>query len=179
MALMGCVFACGQIAAAQVFNTPQSLQRGSLSLSGSPTVFMDDGANELALFVYGTYGLSNGIDFRVTAGFFETTNYIGGALEWAIRRTAPYISITTGLHRVEDPALDGALNISFPTQNGPEFYAGLDADLVLDDDPDLPAWAFLGVSYPFLDRVDMLLEMNLGLFEIAPHVLAVGFVFYL
>lgn len=165
-------------ATAQVFNAAQSLQRGSMSLSVSPTVYMKDGFNTIAVFTYGTYGIGNGVDLNVRAGFFEDTNYFGAALEWSIRPNVPYVSLTTGAHVVDDPALDATLNITYPTKNGFDIYGGLDTDLILDDDPDLPAWAFLGVSYHLQSQLDIMVEGNLGLFEIAPHILATGFVFY-
>lgn len=166
------------LANAQVFNSAQSLQRGSISLTASPTVFMKDGFNTIALFTYGTYGIGNGVDLNVKAGFFEDTNYFGASLEWSLRRTIPYVSLTTGGHSVDDFALDATLNVTYPTRSGFDIHGGLDTDLILDDDPDLPAWIFLGVAYHLQSQLDVMVEGNLGLFEIAPHILAAGFVFY-
>ncbi len=173
-----CSFLFLNPANAQVFNTAQSLQRGSISLTASPTVFMKDGFNTIALFTYGTYGIGNGVDLNVKAGFFEDTNYFGASLEWSIRRTVPYVSLTTGGHTVDDFGLDATLNVTYPTQNGFDIYGGLDTDLILDDDPDLPAWVFLGATYHLQSQLDVMVEGNIGLFEIAPHILAAGFVFY-
>ena len=167
-----------QFVVAQVFNTSHSIQRASFALSASPTVFMDDGVNEIAMFVYGGYGIGRGIDLHVRAGFFETSNYIGANLEWTVRRTSPFVSLSAGAHYVDDPAVDGTLNLTFPTRRGIEFYLGLDADLILDDDPDLPAWVFFGGAYNLINQIDIIAEFNYGIFEIAPHILATGFVFY-
>ena len=165
-------------AAAQVFNTSNSLQRGSFAISASPVVQMKDGSNVLAMYVYGSYGIGRGIDLHVKTGFFEGDNYVGGNLEWTIRRTSPFISLSAGAQYVTDPGVDGTLNLTFPMQNGFEIYLGLDTDLILDDDPDLPAWVFLGGAYNLINQVDIMAEFNYGIFEIAPHILAAGFVFY-
>ena len=168
-----------KISAAQVLNTAQSIQGGSFTMSASPAVYMKDGANELALFVYGGYGLAGGLDLHVRAGFFETSNYVGGALEWTLkRREAPYISILAGAHRRDDPGFDGTMNLTFQTKRGFEWYLGLDTELILDDDPDLPAWIFVGLNHNLIDQVDLMAEFNYGIFEIAPHILAAGFIFY-
>ena len=182
------IFCCGlslvllfsTISSAQVLNTAESLQGGSLALSASPAVYMKDGANELALFVYGGYGLAGGLDLHVRAGFFETSNYVGGALEWTLkRRNSPFLSILAGAHRRrrswlrrhDEPDLPNSKRLRMVTSDWIPI-------LILDDDPDLPAWVFVGVNHNLIDHIDLLAEFNYGIFEIAPHILTAGFIFY-
>ncbi len=156
----------------------RTIPGGDFTLSGSPTVYIDGGTNEIALFVYGLYGLSGTTNLRVRAGFFESNNYIGGNFEWAIRRGGPAVTFSAGGHYHNDPAADATLNLSGAVRKNLSLYGGLDADLIFDDDPDLPLWAFLGFSIDLLDHFDIVMEFNYGLVEVAPHVLASGFVFY-
>jgi len=163
---------------AQVMKTAVTLPRGDLSIGGAPTVFIDGAVNEIALFVYGQYGLGNSTNLRVRAGFYETTNYIGGNFEWVFSRASPAVSFSLGGHYQQDPGADATLNFSGALSRYLHLYGGIDADLIVDDDPDLPLWAFLGTSYQLLDRVDIMVEFNYGFVEVAPHVVAGGFVFY-
>ena len=161
----------------QVLKKAETLSRGDLAISGSPTVFIDDN-NDIALFLYGLYGLGNNANLRVRAGFFESSNYIGGNFEWTIRRRTPSFTFSLGGHYQNDPALDATFNFSNPLNKNFDIYGGLDVDLILDDDPDLPLWVFLGLSYNLLNHVDIVAEFNYGFVEISPHILATGFVFY-
>ncbi len=161
----------------QVHNTAHMLQRSYMSLGASPAVFMDDGVNDIAVFTYFGYGFSDRMNLNVRAGFFENSNYLGANLEWLIRSESPAVTLSTGGHYVDDPGIDVTLNSTFQVARSLDLYAGLDTDLILDDDPDLPAWIFLGGSYHLLDQVDIMAEFNFGIFEIAPHILAAGFVF--
>lgn len=165
-------------ASAQVFKTAVTLPKSDFAISGAPTVFMDDGTNEIALFVYGQYGLGANTNVRVRAGFFEDSNYIGGNFEWVISRGSPTVSFSLGGHYKDDPAGDLTLNLSVPLNPNLDLYGGFDTDLIVDDDPDLPMWIFLGTSYHLIDNVDILFEFNYGFVEIAPEILAAGFVFY-
>ena len=163
---------------AQVLKKAETLPRGNFAISGSPTVFMDGNTNDIALFLYGMYGLGANTNLRVRAGFFEADNYIGGNLEWTIRRRTPSFTFSLGGHYQTDPGLDATFNFSTPLNKNFDIYGGLDTDLILDDDPDLPIWVLLGFSYNLLNHVDILAEFNYGIVEIAPHILATGFVFY-
>lgn len=158
--------------------TSHLIPKGKFAINASPVAYMDEGANELAFFVRGLYGLGKNTNFRVTAGFFETDNYIGGNLEWPIVKKKTQVSLSLGGHYVNDPAVDLTLNLSTPLSRYVTLYTGVDTDLIMDDDPDLPIWGFLGLSYKVINQVDVMVEFNVGTVEIAPHVLASGFVFY-
>lgn len=162
----------------QVMKTAETIPRGKFAISGSPTVYMDDGTNNIALFIYGLYGIGSNTNLRVRTGFFEADNYVGANFEWTMRRKGPAFTFALGGHYVNDPAADVTFNLTVPLKQNIELYGGLDADLIVDDDPDLPMWVFLGFSYKLLDHVDMMVEFDYGFVEIAPHVLASGFVFY-
>lgn len=163
---------------AQVMKTASTIPARAFAFSAAPTVYMDGGTNEIALFLFGQYGLSNTTNLRARVGFFETENYVGGNFEWTMRSRTPMVTFSAGGHYVTDPAADVTLNLSAPLDRHLHIYGGLDADLIFDDDPDLPLWVFLGLSYDVLNRVDVLIEFNYGFVEIAPHGLASGFVFY-
>ena len=165
-------------AQAQVMKIASTISARAFSFTASPTVYMDDGTNEIALFLYGQYGLSNTTNVRARVGFFETENYVGGNFEWLISRRTPMVTLSAGGHYVKDPAADVTLNLGASLDRHLSIYGGFDADLIFDDDPDLPLWIFLGLSYDKLDRVDVLIEFNYGIVEIAAHGLASGFVFY-
>ncbi|MEM8485050.1 MAG: hypothetical protein AAF564_05850 [Bacteroidota bacterium] len=162
----------------QVLKKASTIPGGDFALSAAPAVYMDGGTNDIGLFLYGQYGLGSNTNFRVRAGFFEADNYIGGNFEWTLRRSGPSFTFSLGGHYVNDPAADVTFNLTVPLNKNVDLYGGLDADLIVDDDPDLPLWTFLGFSYSVLDHVDVLLEFNAGIVEIAPHILSSGFVFY-
>ncbi len=162
----------------QVVKKASTIARGDFALSASPAVYMDGGTNDIGLFLYGLYGLGNNTNVRVRAGFFEADNYIGGNLEWTMRRRSPAFTFSLGGHYVNDPAVDVTFNLSVELNDMLDLYGGLDTDLILDDDPDLPIWTFIGLSYSVRDHVDVMIEFNAGIVEIAPHILSSGFVFY-
>jgi hypothetical protein len=170
-------FVLPEVGFAQVLKKAETVSRGDFVISGSPTVFIDDN-NDIALFLYGLYGLGGSTNLRVRAGFFEAENYFGGNFEWTLRRRGPSFTFSLGGHYQNDPGLDATFNFSGQLNNNFDIYGGLDTDLILDDNPDLPLWLFLGFSYDLLDYVDILAEFNYGFVEIAPHILATGFVFY-
>ena len=162
----------------QVLKKASTIPRANFAISAAPAVYMDGGTNDIGLFLYGLYGIGSNTNLRVRAGFFEADNYIGGNFEWTMRRSGPAFTFSLGGHYVNDPAVDVTFNLSGALGNNVDLYGGIDTDLILDDDPDLPIWAFIGVSYSVLDHVDVLLEFNAGIVEIAPHILSSGFVFY-
>ncbi len=172
------VFALPMEGNAQLLKKASTIPSGNFALSAAPAVYMDGGTNDIGLFLYGLYGLGNSTNLRVRAGFFEADNYIGGNFEWTLRQRGPSFTFSLGGHYVKDPGVDVTFNLSVPLNKSLDLYGGLDADLIVDDDPDLPLWTFIGLSYSVVEHVDVLLEFNAGIVEIAPHILSSGFVFY-
>ena len=92
------LFAFPPDAHAQVMKTASILPRNDFAISSAPTVFMDNGTNEIALFVMGQFGLGNSSNLRFRAGFYESANYIGGNFEWVVSRSGPQVSFSLGGH---------------------------------------------------------------------------------
>ncbi|MEZ4699813.1 MAG: hypothetical protein R2834_05755 [Rhodothermales bacterium] len=168
----------GSTAQAQVLNSARSLPGRTFVLAGAPVVFNNDGANALAMFVMGRYGVGTGLDFEARAGFFEDGTLVGGSVELGLRPGPPYVSLMTGLHVQNDLAFDGGLNIAYPLSETLDLYGGIDFDLIFDDDPDLPTWANLGIDVMFIEQVHFLAEFNLGVNEISPNIWGASFVFH-
>ena len=176
--LLLCGFLFPKAGSAQVMKNAELLTRGNLAISAAPAVFFTPDGNDIALFVYGLYGLGPNSNVRFRAGFFEGDNYIGGNVEWAMRRGSPQVSLALGGHYTTDLGFDATLNLSYPLSPLFDLYGGFDIDLFLDDDPDLPIYGFLGIAYELMQTVDIVTEFNFGLVEVSPDILSAGFIFY-
>ena len=98
----------------QVFNTASTLKKGKFALGLNPAYYDDN----MGLFLHGNAGIVTGIDLAVKYGFLDGSDYIGADLEWALLKSKPDVSITTGAHVMDDFALDLSANLSFPVIDG-------------------------------------------------------------
>lgn len=161
---------------AQVFNTGQTLKKGTFSLGVEPVLHVDGGADGLVLFAHGGYGLKSGIDLAFKAGF-ANPNYIGGDIEFAI---SPNISVAAGAHQFQHFGLDGTINFNIPIRNDIDLYTGLDGDLLFPDGGDtrLALWVPVGLEVGLRPAMSFLLEAEIELSQ-AYHVFGGGLCFYL
>ena len=165
-------------AQSQIMQDARSLEQGALSFHLAGAVFAFDGVSTLTGHARVRYGLSERIDLTLRAGISEVEDTYGGAqLDILMRDEPPFVSLSAGGHFQKDPAVDGTLNATWPLPNNIHIYSGVDFDLVFDDDPDLPAWAFLGTLLPIRRSIDINLEIAVGLVPIASEVFTAGFVF--
>lgn len=159
----------------QVFNTGQTLKPKTFSLGIEPGV-MINGSSDFMLFLYGGYGIKQGIDFSVKAGFLGTTDYFGADVEFAL----PYrMSFAVGAHQFGDFGLDGALNITFPIKNDIRFSSGLDLDVNFNDDKTrFLLWLPLGLEIGIRKNMSFIFEAEIGLTDPAYNFIGGGLNFY-
>ena len=162
-------------AQAQVFNNAQTLRRGIATVAVYPAIINYEGGNDYALFVHGGYGLQPGVDVAVKLGLGQDAGtYIGGDVEWLMRRQSPYFSLSAGFHFLDDPALDGTFNITFPLNATVFFYSGADMDLVMAAGNNTPMWLFTGLDVSFRRDIDVLFEVSWGVSSAAPDIISAG-----
>lgn len=167
---------------AQVFNTGEVLPPGRLTLGVYPLLISHPGNDNFVWFFQGGLGLSPGVDFAAKAGldYGDNTNYYGADLEWALSRRAPHLSLATGFHVLEDPGLDGTLNLSFPISRGSFLYGGVDADLnFYNGNTDTPMWGFFGLDLRYARRFYFMLEASLAITDEDANTYGAGMTVYL
>lgn len=159
----------------QVFNTGETLKRGSFSIGINP-VYMND---NLALFLRGGAGITSGLDLALNFGFFEGDEYVGGDLEWKLLSGKPDISLVTGAHVQGDFGLDCGLNISVDIKGGIDFFSGLDTDIMFyDNDTQLLLWIPVGVEIGLKRSIGFILEGDIPVTDPAYGVFGGGVAFY-
>ncbi len=158
----------------QVFNTAGTLKKGKVSLGLNPAYYNDD----LGFFIHGNFGVLSGIDFSGRFGFVNGNNYLGGDLEWKIISKKPSLSLTTGVHYVNDIGLDCSLNISTPIKKGIDVYSGVDSDIEFTDDPYMLLWIPLGVDLRIKSKLSFIFEAEIPVSDNAFAIIDGGIVFY-
>ena len=91
---------------AQIFNTGQTLKKGTFSLGLEPTLHIDGGADGFIFFAHAGYGIRSGLDVGLKFGLGDPT-YFGADLEFAL---GSRLSLAAGVHNYNNFGLDGTLN---------------------------------------------------------------------
>lgn len=168
-----CLFIATQIYS-QVFNTASTLKKGKFSLGLNPAYYNDN----FGLFLHGNAGIVSGVDLAIKYGFLDGSDYIGADLEWAILKSKPCISITTGAHSQNDFGLDLSGNLSFPVMGGISMYTGVDTDLLFNNDIDLLLWLPFGIEFKIRKRMSFLFEAEIPVTNTAFAIIDGGVMFY-
>jgi hypothetical protein len=158
----------------QVFNTATTLKKGKFAIGINPAYYNDN----MALFLHGNAGIASGVDLALKYGFLDGSDYIGADLEWALLKSNPDISLTTGAHAINDFALDISVNISFPIKGGIALYTGADSDLRFDSNVDLLFWIPVGIEMKIKNKISFLLEGEIPVSDPAFPVIDGGVMFY-
>jgi hypothetical protein len=165
-----CFTAVTCMLSAQVFNTAETLKKGSFSLGVEPIVYTD-GKNDYYLFAYGGIGLKRGLDFAIKLGLGDET-YIGGDVEFALGKI---ISVSAGAHSWNVFALDGTLLLTLPITLGVSLYSGFDVDINVDENTDQsPFWVPIGLEVSLVRKMSVLFEGGIGVNDHAPNYLGGG-----
>lgn len=167
----------------QVFNSAEILKPGRFSVGINPT----DVEKELALFLYGGYGLTRKIDLSVRYGFLEGNDYIGADVEWAIKDGDGYdISLFAGAHDsgafgpdIGEFGLDIGIIASILIGKHAIIYSGLDSDIYFDFNDTRNFWIPLGVEINWKDNISLIIEADIPASEWAPHIFGGGVGFYI
>jgi hypothetical protein len=158
----------------QVFNTATTLKKGKLAFGLNPAYYNEN----FALFLHGNLGIVSGVDLAVKYGFLDGSDYIGADLEWALLKSKPDVSITTGAHVTDDFALDFSANLSFPVKGGIALYTGADTDLCFNSDIDLLLWIPVGIDIKIRKKLSFLLEGEIPVNDLAFPIIDGGVMFY-
>lgn len=164
------------ISHSQVFNTAAVLEKGSASIGVNPIMFAESGNNEFAVFFRAGYGLVNRVDLSLNVGvnYFDET-YIGADIEWVVfGNSSTGFSLAGGVHTAKDVGLDATANLTFGLSSSVFLFTGLDMDVNLKDDADMPIWFFVGIEAALQRNFSLLLETGVGISDEPPTVVSVG-----
>jgi hypothetical protein len=142
-----------------LFNSAQTLQKGSWSLGINP-VYSDYGDGDFALFFHGGYGLGNSSDLEINLGFGWDDAYVGLNYEKTVYAGKPIVSVMGGAHYWNYFGLDLGSTVTFPIGNV-YISTGLDMDIVFGEDTnnDLEMWAPLWLPI----NLEVYLKKNISL----------------
>ena len=163
---------------AQVCNTGQLLRPGHFSLGVAPCIFVTGGGNDFAAYLTAGVGLLRFVDLSVNARLGERRTYFGADFEWALLKGFPSLSLTTGAHVYRQVGIDATINLTFPFRGVVSLYTGIDMDVEIRDDIALPAWFFIGPEIRIRRGLALLIELNVGITDVAPHIFVVGLGIY-
>lgn len=164
------------ISYSQVFNTAAVLDKGSASLGINPIMFAESGNNEFAVFFRAGYGLVNRVDVSLNVGinYFDET-YIGADVEWLVfGNSSTGFSLAGGMHTADEVGIDATANLTFGLAKSVFLYTGLDMDVILADDADLPIWFFIGLDAALQRNLSLILETGVGISDDPPTIVSVG-----
>jgi hypothetical protein len=160
----------------QVYNTGQTLRAGSFSVTAAPIAFIDGGRPDPGLYTMLGIGLPARLDLSINARLARGRSLFGVDMEWGILTGLPSLSLTTGFHGFRYAGIDAALNLTFPIRRVAAIYMGVDSDIDFrGDDVDIPVYAFGGVEVSLRRHVKVLMEIDVGVTEGAPHIIGLGF----
>lgn len=169
----------------QVFNTGQTLKRGTVSLGVEPTLHIDGGADGVILFGHAGYGIKSGLDAGLQLGFGDQ-KYFGANLEFALGNK---ISLAVGAHDFGYFGLDGTLNFTIPIKSDIRLYSGLDTHINFikgtnnegetETTLEMPFWIPIGLEVGLSQNMSLLFESEIALNDRAYHIIGGGLNFYL
>lgn len=157
----------------QVFNTGQTLKRGTFSIGFEPVILLDAG-NDFMLFGHAGFGLTKGVDLAVKLGGLAGNTYFGADVEFSLKKR---ISVSVGAHNFGDFGLDGTLNLTFPVGRA-MLYTGVDTDLVLANDSDLLLWIPIGLELGLRKGMSFIFEAEIAANNSAYNLIGGGLNFY-
>jgi len=176
MRLMKIVLAIGlfsTLTSAQVCNSASTLKPGRFSLGIAPILYVGH-SNDMGLFINGGVGLTKSVDLSLKM-VLDDQNYFGGDFEFVVLSGMPTISLAAGVHKASALGLDGTFNITFPIRNVLSIYGGLDADVNFHDDHTrFPMWGFVGFQAMVRSSLALFMEIDIGVNDGAPDMLALG-----
>jgi len=150
-----------------LFNTAQTLQKGSFSIGIEP-VYADFGDGDFAFFFHGGYGLGKSSDLELNLGFGWDEAYIGLNYEKTVYAGKPIVSVMGGAHYWNYFGLDLGSTVSFPIGN---LYisTGLDMDIVFGEDANdeleiwAPLWLPINLEVYLKKNISLVFEGNIKL----------------
>jgi hypothetical protein len=158
---------------AQVFNTSSTLKRGQFSAGFEPGLYIS-GGSDFTLFLHGGAGITSGTDLGIKVGLLDGATYIGGDVEFALGKR---FSISAGAHSWGEFGLDGTALFTFPLKKGVHLFTGLDADIEIADDVNVPLWIPLGIEIGMGNNMGFIFESEINLID-GNHFLGGGLNFY-
>jgi hypothetical protein len=176
---------------AQVYNTAQKLKIGAYHLGIAP-ILLVNGDVSPGIFFLGGVGVTHSLDLYINGRFTEHDPYFGVDLQWALLKSAPFLSLITGAHVGHNLSVDATIDLTFPVGNTVVVYGGLDVNIefphnnVSDGntasqhgDVIVPAWLFFGPRIYIRKSVALFMEIDLGITQYAPSIFGLGLGFYL
>jgi hypothetical protein len=151
------------------------LRPGQISLGINPVLNEKD----LAVFLYGGYGINDKVDLSLRYGIFEGDDYIGADLEWSLKNEQRYqLSLITGGHMRNDFGLDAGLCLSLPVGSYASIFSGVDLDFEFAGDNQHYTWIPLGVELLWKNSMSIILEADIPASEWAWHIFGGGIAIY-
>jgi hypothetical protein len=170
---------CGMTSAhAQVFNTGQTLSRGSFSVGFNPVILVD-GGTDIGIYLQGGLGLTRGIDLSINGLVAENRSFVGGDIEWGLVSGMPSLSLTTGAAAESGHlTLKTNANLTFPLPSV-DLYMGPKLDIrIYDNDVALPFWLFFGAEVRVKSTMAIPFEVDIGLTSDATPLIGSGIIIY-
>lgn len=159
---------------AQVFNTGQTLKKGTFSAGVEPTIIAKN-SPDFILFGHFGYGIKKGIDFGAKIGVLGPNTYVGADIEFGLTKN---ISLSGGAHVYGDFGLDATLLGTYPATKSVNIFGGVDVDAIFGGNTHFPLWIPVGVEVGLKKSLSFILEANIGLNSSAYHVIGGGVVAY-
>ena len=164
---------------AQVYNTAQKLKISAFHLGIAP-ILMVDGDVSPGIFLLGGVGITHSLDLYINGRFAENDPYFGVDLQWALLKSAPFLSLITGAHVGQNLSVDATIDLTFPVGNTVVVYGGLDVNIEFPhNEVVVPAWLFFGPRIYIRKSVALFMEVDLGITQYAPSIFGLGLGFYL
>ncbi len=162
---------------AQVFGSPQMLGKGKGNFGMMPTLLVNDGNDQLMLFLNGGYGIAQGVDLGMKLGVFGNSNFVGMDVQFSKSKN---FSFAAGIHSFNDVALDLTGLLSFNVGKGARLATGLDADIVFANNTRVPVWIPINLEVWIKENMTFMLEADIDtkLFSNSYHLISAGFQVY-
>lgn len=145
----------------QVFNTGQTLKKGTIVLGLNPIFY----GNDFGIYFHGGIGLKQGLDLGAKVGLGAGGNYFGADLEWAISAGKPHISIAAGGHMQGDFGIDGTINLTLPLTKSVYLFSGGDMDINFGNPVSFPLWIPIGLQVGLTKQMNIILEGDIGVLD--------------
>ena len=180
--VIACVLLLSVASHAQVYNTAQKLKSGTSRLCIAPLLLTQNSGISPGLYVLGGVGVTSIMDLYLTSRIADDNrSNFGVDIQWALVKGTPSLSFSTGGHVGPGIGVDGTLDLAFPVGNTVVLYGGLDMDVdfQLNEGTTVPVWVFLGPRIQIRRNTTLFLEVDIGVTNVTPSILGLGFSFYL
>lgn len=173
-------------AQAQVFNTGQTLKKGTFALGVQGLGPVNRTINKPNIYGHAGFGLTSGIDVAATVGVgFNSVHYVGANIEFALLK---HMSLAIGVHKSGNAGIDGTFLFDIPIGKKVVIYSGADSDTdfkkVTETDgskviePTFYVWVPVGVEIELKKSIHLLIESSIAVTPDAYHVVGGGLMFY-